>query len=66
MQTDHLLLIVTVMAAVIPWAMSIHAKVASIASTLEGLPELVRETQTRLEHHEEKIHTLQAAAGLRH
>jgi hypothetical protein len=66
MQTDHLLLIVTALAAVVPWAMSIHAKVSSIASSMEGLPELVHETQVRLERHEQAIQTLQKAAASGH
>lgn len=66
MQTDHLLLIVTALAAVVPWAMSIHAKVSSIAASMEGLPELVHETQVRLERHEQAIQTLQKAAASSH
>ena len=66
METDHLLLIVTVLAAVVPWAMSIHAKVSAIATAMAGLPELVHETQVRLERHEQAIKTLQQAAASGH
>jgi hypothetical protein len=62
MQTDHILIAVTVAAAVVPWAMSIHAKVSTIANAMEGLPEMVRDTQLRLERHEQAIKALQRAA----
>ena len=66
MATDQLLIVVTILVAAIPWAMSIHAKVATIAAAMEGMPELVRETKSRLDHHAEAIKTLQAAATARH
>lgn len=62
MQTDHILIAVTVAAAVVPWAMSIHAKVSAIAQAMEGLPDMVRETQVKLERHEQAIKALQQAA----
>lgn len=62
MQTDHILIAVTVAAAVVPWAMSIHAKVSAIAQAMEGLPAMVRETQVKLERHEQAIKALQQAA----
>jgi hypothetical protein len=65
MTTDQLLIGVTVLAAVVPWAMSIHAKVAIIAQAMEGVPELVQKTQVRLEQHEKAIAALQAAASAR-
>lgn len=63
METDQLLVLATLVAAVIPWAMSIHAKVSTIASAMEGLPELVRESQLKLERHEQAIKALQQAAA---
>lgn len=66
MTTDQVLILVTVVAAIVPWAMSIHAKVALIAHAMEGLPELVRDTRDRLEKHESAIKALQAAAVARH
>ena len=51
--------------AVVPWAMSMHAKVAMIAHAMEGLPELVHKTQVTLERHEQAITALQTAAAAR-
>lgn len=66
MTADELVMIVTVLIAVVPWAMSIHAKVALIAQSMEGLPELVQKTQVKLQSHEQAIQALQAAAVARH
>ena len=66
METDQILLLATLVAAVVPWAMSIHAKVSTIAHAMEGLPELVRESQLKLERHEQAIQSLQAATAARH
>lgn len=66
MPTDQLVLLATVIAAVVPWAMSIHAKVSTIAQAMEGLPELVRESQLKLERHEQAIQALQKAAAASH
>jgi hypothetical protein len=66
METDKILLLVTLVAAVVPWAMSIHAKVSTIAHAMEGLPELVRESQLKLERHEQAIKALQKAAAAGH
>lgn len=66
MPTDQLVLLATVIAAVVPWAMSIHAKVSTIAHAMEGLPELVRESQLKLERHEQEIKALQKAAAASH
>jgi hypothetical protein len=66
MPTDQLVLLATVIAAVVPWAMSIHAKVSTIAHAMEGLPELVLESQLKLERHEPAIHALQEAAAAGH
>lgn len=66
METDKLLLLATVVAAVVPWAMSIHAKVSTIAAAMQGLPELVRESQLKIERHEQAIQALQKAAAAGH
>lgn len=66
MTTDQVLILVTVLVAAIPWAMSMHAKVAIIANAMEGLPELVRETQARLDVHDTAIKALQTATVTRH
>jgi hypothetical protein len=58
----------TIAAAVVPWAFSLHAKVAVIAHSVETLPDMFRELkeklsehEARLNQHEEKLATLQAA-----
>lgn len=66
MQTDEILLLATLVAAVVPWAMSIHAKVSTIAAAMEGLPDIVRESQLKLERHEQAIQALQKAAAAGH
>ncbi len=66
MTADQMLIVITVLIAVVPWAMSIHAKVALIAHAMEGMPEFVSKTQARLDHHEQAIQALQAAAATRH
>lgn len=66
MTTDQMLIGITVLVAVVPWAMSMHAKVATIAHAMEGLPELVHKTQVTLERHEQAITALQTAAAARH
>lgn len=66
MQTDEILLLATLVAAVVPWAMSIHAKVSTIAAAMEGLPDMVRESQLKLERHEQAIQALQKAAAAGH
>lgn len=45
----------TVACAVIPWAFSIHAKVAVIASSVESLPEVVEELREALMEHENRL-----------
>lgn len=45
----------TVVAAVVPWAMSIHAKVAVIARSVEELPKLIKELSETLEEHEDRL-----------
>jgi len=41
--------------ATIPWAFSIHAKVAIIAHSVETLPELFTELKERLDSHEDRL-----------
>lgn len=41
--------------AVIPWAFSIHAKVALIAHAVEALPELIKELRLKLDQHETRL-----------
>ena len=45
----------TAACAVVPWAFSIHAKVAVIASAVESLPEVVEELREALEEHETRL-----------
>lgn len=45
----------TIACAAIPWAMSIHAKVAVIASSVESLPEIVEELRKALMEHETRL-----------
>jgi hypothetical protein len=45
----------SVAAAVVPWAMSIHAKVAVIARSVEELPSLIKELSETLEEHEVRL-----------
>lgn len=66
------ILIATVVVAVVPWAMSIHAKVAVIAHAVESLPDVVEELRLtlqehehRLERHDAEIQALQKATGPR-
>jgi hypothetical protein len=46
---------ISVAAAVIPWAFSLHAKVAVIANSVESLPEMFEELRATLEEHEERL-----------
>lgn len=46
---------ISVAAAVVPWAMSIHAKVAVIARSVEELPALIKELSETLEEHEVRL-----------
>jgi ABC-type molybdate transport system permease subunit len=72
MELEFWMVILTCACAVIPWAFSIHAKVAVIASAVQGLPEVVdelrdilREHEHRLDEHASKIQTLQETTKLR-
>lgn len=67
------MIIISSVAAVVPWAFSIHAKVAVIANSVEHLPELVEELhrtlqehEHRLDIHEQEIKTLQVKANPGH
>lgn len=48
-------LIITALAAVVPWAFSIHTKVAVIASSVESLPAMFEELRDMLEEHESRL-----------
>lgn len=41
--------------AIVPWAFSIHAKVAVIANSVESLPEIVEELREALTEHEHRL-----------
>jgi len=45
----------TAACAVVPWAFSIHAKVAVIASSVESLPLIVEELREALQEHEVRL-----------
>lgn len=64
---------ITAAAAVIPWAFSMHAKVAVIADTVQKVPAMFDELKRTLEHHEARldahdheIQTLKSKATLSH
>ncbi len=66
------MLAVTAACAVVPWAFSIHAKVAVIASAVESLPQVVEELRQALQEHEfrlnehaKEIETLKEKTGAR-
>jgi hypothetical protein len=67
------MLVISACAAVIPWAFSIHAKVAVIADTVQRMPEMFEELketladhEARLEMHEQEIKTLKDKAAPGH
>ena len=73
MNADFWMSAVAVGAAVIPWAFSIHAKVAVIADTVQRMPEMFEELketladhEARLEVHEQEIKTLKDKAASSH
>lgn len=55
MNVEVWMLIVSAAVAVVPWAFSIHAKVAVIASSVAGLPEVVEELREVLREHEHRL-----------
>lgn len=50
-------LLISAAAAVVPWAFSLHAKVAVIAASVEHLPELVEELHRTILNHEHRLNT---------
>lgn len=72
-EVEMWLVLVSAAAAVVPWAFSIHAKVAVIASAVEHLPVMVQELrdalaehEDRLDEHEKEIATLKASTRSGH
>lgn len=68
-ETELWMLGISVAAAVVPWAFSLHAKVAVIANSVESLPRMldelrqtIEEHEVRLNQHDKKIETLSQAA----
>jgi ABC-type molybdate transport system permease subunit len=54
-ETELWMLGISVAAAVVPWAFSLHAKVAVIASSVESLPRMLDELRETLEEHEDRL-----------
>ena len=54
-ETEMWMLGISVAAAVIPWAFSLHAKVAVIASSVESLPRMLNELRQTIEEHEVRL-----------
>lgn len=48
-------IVISSVAAVVPWAFSLHAKVAVIANSVEALPEIVEEIREALQEHEARL-----------
>lgn len=68
-ETELWMLFVSVAAAVVPWAFSIHAKVAVIAESIQTIPMMfeqlkgiLREHEERLDLHDEELKALKAPA----
>lgn len=55
MELEVWMLAATCACAVVPWAFSIHAKVAVIASAVESLPQVVQELREALQEHEDRL-----------
>lgn len=47
--------LIAIACAIVPWAFSIHAKVAVIANSVESLPEIVEELRESLLEHEHRL-----------
>jgi len=69
-ETELWMLFITVAAAVVPWAFSIHTKVALIASAVSAVPEVldrlkatISEHERRLDKHDKDIQALKAPAS---
>lgn len=54
-ETELWMLGISVAAAVIPWAFSLHAKVAVIAMSVESLPRMLDELRQTIEEHEVRL-----------
>jgi outer membrane murein-binding lipoprotein Lpp len=72
MEIEVWMVILTGVCAVVPWAFSIHAKVAVIASSVQDLPdvvdelrEILREHEHRLNEHASQIQALKETTSLR-
>ena len=55
METEVWLSLIALGCAIVPWAFSMHAKVAVIASSVESLPEIVEELREALFEHERRL-----------
>ena len=54
-EPEFWMLVITAACAVVPWAFSLHAKVAVIANSVEALPQIVEEIREALQEHEERL-----------
>lgn len=54
-ETELWMLGISVAAAVVPWAFSLHAKVAVIANSVESLPRMLDELRQTIEEHEVRL-----------
>ena len=54
-ETELWMLGISVAAAVVPWAFSLHAKVAVIANSVESLPRMLDELRKTIEEHEVRL-----------
>jgi hypothetical protein len=54
-ETELWMLGISIAAAVIPWAFSLHGKVAIIAHSVESLPEMFEELRDTLAEHEDRL-----------
>jgi len=70
--TEMWMIALTAACAIVPWAFSIHAKVAVIANSVESLPliveelrEALQEHEVRLNEHAKEIQTLKVQATTR-
>ena len=68
-ETELWMLFISIAAAVVPWAFSIHAKVAVIAESIQTIPGMfeqlkgiLREHEERLDLHDEELQALKSPA----
>jgi len=54
-ETELWMLFISVAAAVVPWAFSIHAKVAVIAEAIQTVPMMFEQVKGILREHEERL-----------